>query len=67
MVGFGVYGANMKLKIGDIVIDNKDIGIIQSFNKNLVYIYWNDGVTRSLYKDILQNILFNKKWEHHAI
>jgi hypothetical protein len=57
----------MNLKIGDIVIHNKDIGIIQSFSKNTVYIYWNDGVTRSLYTDILQNILFNKKWEHYAV
>jgi hypothetical protein len=67
MVGFGIRELNMNLKIGDIVIHNKDIGIILSFSKNTVHIYWNDGVTRSLYTDVLRNILSNKKWEHHDI
>jgi hypothetical protein len=61
---------NMFLKVGDIITinDRGDIGVIESFSDSLTYIFWNDGVTRSIYTDILRTeILRRKIWEHHAI
>jgi hypothetical protein len=59
----------MQINIGDIVVipAQNDHGVIQSFEKNWVWIYWNDGVSRSISRTTLSEILLLKRWTHHAI
>jgi hypothetical protein len=59
----------MQINIGDIVIipAHNDHGVIQSFEKNYVWIYWNDGVVRSIARTNLIEIILMKRWTYHAI
>lgn len=59
----------MQINIGDIIVidAHNDHGVIQSIEKGYIYIYWNDGVVRSIACTTLIDILLLKRWTHYAI
>ena len=63
------FGHIMKINIGDIVVipSANDHGVIESVEKGYAYIYWNDGVIRSIACTTLIEIIRMKRWTHHAI
>jgi hypothetical protein len=70
MVGF-ILLLHMQINIGDIVVipAQNDHGVIQSIEKNYVWIwiYWNDGVARSICRKTLFELVMMKRWTYHAI
>jgi hypothetical protein len=59
----------MQINVGDIIVieAQNDHGVVESINKGYTYIYWNDGVVRSIDNSILMDLVFQNRWKHYAI
>ena len=59
----------MQIDIGDIIVidAHSDHGVVESVEKGYTYIYWNDGVIRSIACTTLIELLRMKRWTHYAI
>lgn len=59
----------MQIKIGDIIVidAHNDHGILQSVKNDYAYIYWHDGIVRSIAVTTLIELLRMKRWTHYAI